>query len=297
MTPNPLRGIATLVADPYAAVAAAQRALKLPTAGEGSLAEAVQDRVVVVTGSSSGIGRRAAERIGAAGGRLALVARRRPELEEVAEAIEGRGGSASVHTADLSDTAEVERVGDEILDRHGGVDVLVNNAGHSIRRWVADSYDRPRDFDLTITLNYLAPVRLVLAFLPGMRERGHGHIVNVSTLGVLANAPRFSAYLASKAALDMFSRSLAPEVVDDGVHVSTIYMPLVRTPMIEPTRAFDSAPALSVDHASRLITRALVDRPRELTPLPGYASRLIYPLAPKAADRVVAGVMRAFARR
>lgn len=292
MPPNPLKGLATLVVDPYAAVAYWQRALRLPTPGEGSLPDAVGGKRVVVTGASSGIGRNAAERIAKAGGHVILVARRREALQEVADGIAERGGSAAVHPADLSTRADVGRVAGEILEAHDGVDVLVNNAGHSIRRLVSESYDRARDFEVTIDLNYLAPVRLILAFLPGMRERRHGHIVNVSTLGVLAGAPRFSAYLASKSALDMFTRSIAPEVIGDGVHVTTIYMPLVRTPMIEPTSAYDSVPALTVDDAARMVTRALVNRPREVTPLPGMASRLAYPLAPKAADRLIGGVMR-----
>jgi NAD(P)-dependent dehydrogenase (short-subunit alcohol dehydrogenase family) len=196
-----------------------------------------------------------------------------------------------VHPADLSDPADVERVAEEIVAAHDGIDILVNNAGHSIRRWISDSYDRPRDFEVTINLNYLAPVRLVLAFLPGMRERHHGHIVNVSTLGVLAGAPRFSGVRASKAALDMFTRSIAAEVIRDGVHATTIYMPLVRTPMIEPTAAYDNVPALSIDDAARMVTRAIVNRPREVTPLPGMASRMMYPLAPKAADRLVGRVV------
>jgi short-subunit dehydrogenase len=296
MAPNPLRNIATLMVDPYAAVAYWQRALRIPYTGERSLPDAVRGRTIVVTGASSGIGRRAAERIGAAGGHVALVARRRPELEELAEEITAAGGSASVHPADLSTPDDVDRAAAEVLAATGGVDVLVNNAAHSIRRLISDSYARPRDFEVTMNLNYLAPVRLVLALMPGMRERGHGHIVNVSTLGVLANAPRFSAYLASKAALDMFSRSVAPEVIADGVHFTTIYMPLVRTPMIAPTRAYDNVPALSINEAARMITRALVNRPREVTPLPGLASRLAYPIAPKAADRLVGNVMRLLPR-
>ena len=292
MAPNPLKGLATLVVDPYAAVAYWQRALRLPNPGEGSLPKAVAGKRVVVTGASSGIGRSAAERIAKAGGEVVLVARRRAQLEEVADGIAAEGGTAAVHTADLSNPADVERVAEEILATHDGIDILVNNAGHSIRRWISDSYDRPRDFEITINLNYLAPVRLVLAFLPGMRERRHGHVVNISTLGVLAGPPRFSAYLASKAALDMFTRSIASEVIGDGVHATTIYMPLVRTPMIQPTRAYDNVPALSIDEAARMITRALVNRPREVTPLPGMASRMMYPLAPKAADRLVGTVVR-----
>jgi short-subunit dehydrogenase len=292
MAPNPLKGLATLIVDPYAAVAYWQRALRLPNPGEGSLPEAVAGKRVVVTGASSGIGRNAAERIAKAGGEVILVARRREQLELVAEGITKAGGIAAVHTADLSSPPDVERVAQEVIEAHDGVDILVNNAGHSIRRWISDSYERPRDFEVTINLNYLAPVRLVLAFLPGMRERRHGHILNVSTLGVLAGPPRFSAYLASKAALDMFTRSIASEVIGDGVHATTIYMPLVRTPMIEPTAAYDSVPALSVDEAAHMVTRAIVNRPREVTPLPGMASRMMYPLAPKAADRLVGGVLR-----
>ena len=155
-----------------------------------------------------------------------------------------------MHPCDLTDIDDIERMANEVLDQHGHVDVLINNAGKSIRRSVNRSYDRFHDYQRTMQLNYFAPVKLILELLPTMRERGTGHIINISTIGLQMNTPRFAAYLASKAALDAFSRSIAPEIIGDGVHVTTVYMPLVRTPMIAPTKIYDRFPTLSPEEAA-----------------------------------------------
>jgi short-subunit dehydrogenase len=207
-----------------------------------SLHDAVKGKTIMITGASSGIGESAAMQIGAAGGKILLVARTREKLEEVAAEVQDRGGTAFVHPCDLSDTDDVERMAQEVLAQHHHVDILVNNAGKSIRRSVDRSYDRFHDYQRTMALNYFAPVKLMLDLLPVMRERGSGHIINVSTIGLQINTPRFAAYLASKAALDAFSRSIGPEVIGDGVHITTVYMPLVRTPMIAPTKIYDRLP-------------------------------------------------------
>ena len=251
------------------------------------LPRAVQGERIVLTGASSGIGRATAVMLGEAGATVLLVARRREELEKVADEA-GRGrGSAHVHPADLSDPEEADRVGREVVEQHGGADVLVNNAGHSIRRSVEASYERFHDFERTMQLNYFGAMRLILALLPGMRERGDGHIVNVSTIGVNASTPRFSAYLASKAALDGFSKGLAPEVMSDGVRVTTVHMPLVRTPMIAPSRVYSRMPAFSPEQGARLICGALVDRPRRVDVPVGRAAQAFYELAPNAFDRIM----------
>jgi len=177
--------------------------------GATSLRRVVEGRTVMVTGASSGIGLAAATKIGAAGGRMLLVARTPEKLESARDEIVAAGGEAHVHPCNLADVDAIERMGAEVLERHGHVDVLVNNAGHSIRRSLALSYDRFHDFERTIQLNYLGPVRLMLLLVPSMRERRYGHIVNISSIGVQTNTPRFSAYVASKAALDAFSRSVA----------------------------------------------------------------------------------------
>jgi NAD(P)-dependent dehydrogenase (short-subunit alcohol dehydrogenase family) len=229
-----------------------------------TLERALEDRTVLITGASSGIGAAAALQIGRAGGDVLLVARRADMLGDVAAQISEHGGRPSVYPADLADAGEVERLTAEVLRRHGRVDILVNNAGHSIRRSLTLSYDRIHDFELTMDLNYLAPVRLVMAFLPGMRERRFGHIVNVSSASVQVRTPRFAAYTASKAALDAFSECAAAELVGDGIRFSTISMPLVRTPMIEPTAMYANFPALSPEQAADRVCKAIIHRPRKI---------------------------------
>jgi NAD(P)-dependent dehydrogenase (short-subunit alcohol dehydrogenase family) len=261
---------------------------------ERSLARAVRDKRVVVTGSSSGIGREAALKLGEAGAEVVLVSRTREKLEEVADAIEEGGGTAHVHPADLADLEDIDRVAEEILSEHGGVDVLVNNAGRSIRRSVAASYDRFHDYERTMRLNYFGALKLILAFLPGMRERKDGHILNVSTIGVQANTPRFSAYVASKAALDAFSRCMAPEVVSDGVSVTTVYMPLVRTPMIAPTKIYDAFPTLTPDEAAQMICDGLIDKPKRMATRLGVFGEVSYALSPKTVDLILNTAYKVF---
>ena len=158
--------------------------------------------------------------------------------------------------------------------------MLINNAGKSIRRSVDRSYDRFHDYQRTMQLNYFAPVKLILGLLPTMRERGSGHIINISTIGLQMNTPRFAAYLASKAALDAFSRSIGPEVINDGVHITTVYMPLVRTPMIAPTKIYDRFPTLSPEEAAQMIVDAIRKRPKKVATAIGNIGQLTYALAP-----------------
>jgi short-subunit dehydrogenase len=176
---------------------------------------------------------------------------------------------------------------DEVLSDHRAVDVLVNNAGKSIRRSVDRAYDRFHDYQRTMQLNYFAPVKLILKLLPVMRERGHGHIINISTIGLQMNTPRFSAYVASKAALDAFSRSIGPEIIDDGVHVTTVFMPLVRTPMIAPTKIYDRFPTLSPEEAGHMIADAIRKRPKRMATVLGNIGQLSYAVAPGAQDLLV----------
>jgi NAD(P)-dependent dehydrogenase (short-subunit alcohol dehydrogenase family) len=218
-----------------------------------SLEQAVEGRTVMITGASSGIGRALALKVGAAGGTVLLVARRRDQLEEAKREIEDRGGFAHAYPCDLSDPLEIDRMVAQALKDHGHVDVLVNNAGRSIRRPVSGSYERFHDFQRTMQLNYFGAVRLILDLLPAMREHRSGHIINVSTAGVQTSAPMFSAYLGSKAALDAFSRSISFEVARDGIAISTVYMPLVRTPMIAPTKVYEEWPALTPEEAADLV--------------------------------------------
>jgi short-subunit dehydrogenase len=252
-----------------------------------SLHDAVKGRIVLITGASSGIGRSTAIQLGKAHATVLLVARTREKLDEVADEVEGCGGTAYVHPCDLSDIDDIDRMAKEVLAEHYHVDILINNAGKSIRRSVNRSYDRFHDYQRTMALNYFAPVKLVLDLLPVMRERGWGHIVNISTIGLQINTPRFAAYLASKAALDAFSRSIGPEVIGDGVHITTVYMPLVRTPMIAPTKIYDRLPTLSPDQAAGMITEAIRKRPKKVATALGNLGQLTYAIAPGAQDMVV----------
>jgi short-subunit dehydrogenase len=263
---------------------------RIPVTGgllAGSLEDSVSDKVILITGGSSGIGKSAALELGKAGGTILLVSRSKDKLDEVRRQIELVGGEAHVHPCNLADADDLDRMAAEVLEQHGRVDILVNNAGKSIRRSVSNAYDRFHDYQRTMQLNYFGPVKLILDLLPGMRERGSGHIVNVSTIGLQTNTPRFSAYLASKAALDAFSRSIAPEIIDDGVHVTTVYMPLVRTPMIAPTKIYDRFPTLSPEEAAHLIAEAIRKRPKRIATTLGNIGQLSYAVVPGAQDIVV----------
>jgi short-subunit dehydrogenase len=263
---------------------------RIPGAGgiiAPSLEGAIKGRTVLITGASSGIGHAASLKIGAAHGTVLLVARTREKLEEAAEEVREAGGQAFVHPCDLSDPDDVDRMAKEVLTEHGHVDVLVNNAGKSIRRSINRSYDRFHDYQRTMQLNYFAPVKLILDLLPHMRERGSGHIINISSIGLQINTPRFAAYLASKAALDAFSRSIGPEIIGDGVHITTVYMPLVRTPMIAPTKIYDRVPTLTPEEAAGMIAEAIRKRPKRIATTLGSIGQLTYAIAPGAQDLVV----------
>ena len=244
-------------------------------------------RTVVVTGASSGIGRETALRIAERGGIPLLVARRTEELEKVKAEIEESGGRADVYSVDLTSAESVDAAVKQMLADHGAVDMLVNNAGRSIRRSIVLSYDRFHDYERTMALNYFAPVRLVLRLLPHMTERRFGHIVNVSSIGVQANPPRFSAYVASKAALDAFSRVVATEVIGQGVTFTNIHMPLVRTPMIAPTKIYDRFPTLTPAQAADMIVDALERKPKHVGTRLGTAAVVATALAPKLVDAVL----------
>ncbi len=244
-------------------------------------------KIVLVTGASSGIGFTTAKKLAAAGAKVILVARTRDKLEETKTIIEKVGGEAHVYPCDLSNMEDIDRMAMEVLRDFGHVDILINNAGRSIRRAVMESYDRFHDFERTMQLNYFGCVRLIMALLPGMAKRRSGHIVNISSIGVLANAARFSAYVASKAALDAFTRCLSAEIRGRNIHTTAIYMPLVRTPMIAPTKMYDYVPTWSPDDAANTVIRSLVERPKSVaTPL-GTAAALSYAMWPKMNDYVL----------
>ncbi|WP_410664605.1 SDR family oxidoreductase [Amycolatopsis sp. lyj-84] len=251
-------------------------------------------RRVIITGASSGIGRATAIKVAAAGGVPLLVARRQHELEEVRDEIIAAGGTASVYPADLTDEESVHKAVDAMLADHGRIDMLVNNAGRSIRRSIKLSYDRFHDYERAMAINYFGAVRLILAVLPHMSERKFGHVVNVSSIGVQGIAPRFSAYAASKAALDYFSRIAATETHGDGITFTTIHMPLVRTPMIRPTKIYDAFPTKSPDQAADMVMKALKERPKHIGTPAGQAIGLAYTLTPGLTDAVAYQGFRVF---
>jgi thioester reductase-like protein len=259
-----------------------------------TLGEAVRDKRVLITGASSGIGRATAVKVAAAGGIPLLVARNVEKLEEVRAEIVAAGGVAYVYAADISDMEEIDRLIERVKDDHRNVDMLVNNAGRSIRRSISLSYDRFHDFERTMQLNYFGAVKLIIGLLPQMRARGFGHIVNISSIGVQTNPPRFSAYVASKAALDAFTRVVASEVIGDGVTFTTIHMPLVRTPMIAPTKLYDAFPTITPEEAADMICEALRTRPKHMGTTLGTTGEVLYALAPGVVDRILHLAYRVF---
>jgi len=252
-----------------------------------SLQAAINGRAIVITGASSGIGRATALKVAAAGGVPLLVARGLEQLEALRDEIEAAGGTAHVYGADLSDVDAIDDVVARMLADHSAIDMLVNNAGRSIRRSIALSEDRFHDFERTMALNYFGAIKMVMALLGHMRERRFGHIVNVSSIGVQTNPPRFSAYVASKAALDSWTRVVSSEVIGHGITFTTIHMPLVRTPMIAPTKLYDHFPTISPEEAGDLICEALRARPKEINTRLGTFGEVAHALAPKAVDQIL----------
>jgi NAD(P)-dependent dehydrogenase (short-subunit alcohol dehydrogenase family) len=255
---------------------------------------AVNGKTVLITGASSGIGKAAALKIAKAGGIPLLVARSEDKLEAVRQEIEDLGGTAHVYGADVSDPGSIEELCDRVLADHPAVDVLVNNAGKSIRRSIELSYERFHDFERTIKLNYLGTIKLIMGLLPHMRERKSGHVINVSSIGVQTNPPRFSAYVASKAALDAWTRVVGSETISDDVHFTTIHMPLVRTPMIAPTKIYDSFPTISPDEAADLICEAIRAKPKHIGTRLGTFGEVSYALFPKAVDQILSTAYKVF---
>jgi NAD(P)-dependent dehydrogenase (short-subunit alcohol dehydrogenase family)/thioester reductase-like protein len=242
---------------------------------------------VIITGASSGIGRASAVAVAARGATVFALARNAEALDGLVAEIRGDGGDAHAFTCDVTDAAAVEDTIKDILDRFGHVDYLVNNAGRSIRRSVIASTDRLHDYERVMAVNYFGPVRMVLALLPHWRERKFGHVVNVSSAGVQANNPKYSAYIPSKAALDAFSEVVGTETLSDHITFTNIHMPLVETPMIAPSHKLNAAPAISPEHAAAMVVRALVEKPARIdTPIGTFADLGIY-LTPKLARRVL----------
>jgi NAD(P)-dependent dehydrogenase (short-subunit alcohol dehydrogenase family) len=259
-----------------------------------SLSGKVKGKVVVITGGSSGIGKAAALKVAAAGGKVVICARGEDELAATKKEIEAAGGICHTYVVDLSDLDSCDAFVKQVLADHGRVDILVNNAGRSIRRAISASFDRFHDFERTMQLNYFGALRLIMGVLPGMAERHRGHIINISSIGVLTNSPRFSAYIASKAALDAFARCAQAEYSDVGVSFTTINMPLVKTPMIAPTKMYESVPTLTPDEAADIIVEAVIERPVRIATRLGTFGQIFYALAPRAYEIVMNTAFRLF---
>lgn len=247
-----------------------------------SLRSKVEGKVVVITGGSDGIGYAAAEKIAAAGAKTIIVARTEDKLLAARDALRKAGGDVHAYTADLSELASCDELVKAVLKDHGHVDILVNNAGRSIRRSISLSYDRFHDFERTMQLNYFGSLRLIMGFLPKMTERSRGHIINISSIGVLASSARFSAYVASKAALDAFSRCAQAEFSGHNIAFTTINMPLVRTKMIGPTKIYDSVPTLTPEEAADMIVEGIIERPSRIATRLGIFAAVLNALVPKA---------------
>ncbi|UCG97545.1 MAG: SDR family NAD(P)-dependent oxidoreductase, partial [Burkholderiales bacterium] len=258
--------------------------------------------VVLVTGGSSGIGLAAAHKIAQAGAITVIVGRDQDKLDTakgeidavLAEAGNPNGGEVVTLSADLASMDSCDQMVEWLVGKYGGVDVLINNAGRSIRRGVESSYDRFHDFERTMQLNYFGCLRTTMGLLPHMAAKRSGHVVNISSIGVLTNAPRFSAYVASKAALDAWTRCAASEFIDVGVTFTTINMPLVKTPMIAPTRIYDNVPTLNPEEAADLIVQAIVYRPVRIATRLGVFGQVLHAMAPRVAQIVMNTTFRMF---
>ncbi len=262
-----------------------------------SLRGTVAGKVVLVTGGSSGIGLAAAAKFAKAGAITIICARDEAKLAEAKKEILAEAGKDAIvvtYSADIADEESCKAFVAQLTADHGGVDFLVNNAGRSIRRAIEASYERFHDFERTMQLNYFGSLRITMGLLPGMVAKRRGHIVNISSISVLVNAPRFSAYVASKAALDAWTACAASEFQDQGITFTTVNMPLVRTPMTAPTKIYDSMPLLSTDEASDLIVQAVVDKPVRVATRLGVFVELLHDVVPRVTQVLMNTTFRMF---
>ncbi|KPF50237.1 short-chain dehydrogenase [beta proteobacterium AAP121] len=259
-----------------------------------SLKGTVAGKVVLVTGGSSGIGLAAAHKFAEAGATTIICGRDQDKLDEACAEAKAKGYKFVAYSADIADMADCDRFIQQLIADHGGVDFLINNAGRSIRRAIEGSYDRFHDFERTMQLNYFGCLRVTMGLLPGMAARKKGHVVNISSIGVLTNAPRFSAYVASKAALDAWTRCASSEFADQGVTFTTINMPLVRTPMIAPTKIYNNVPTLSPEEAADMIAQACIAKPVRIATRLGIFGEVLHALVPRIAQITMNTTFRMF---
>jgi len=261
----------------------------------GDTSSPLAGRTVLVTGASSGIGEATALAVARRGATVLLVARRTDQLARVRAAVEADGGRAAAYACDLTDGDSVDALVERVLAEHGPVDYLVNNAGRSIRRSLHLTYDRFHDFERTMAVNYFGPVRLTMGLLPAMRAQQFGHVVNIVTWGVQMKAPKFAAYIASKAALDTWSRVASRETYRDHVTFTNMRFALVRTPMVAPTEAYSERRALTPEQAAEKVVRALEDRPVTVNTAAGTVGEILNLAAPRLSDALFSRFDRAYA--
>ncbi len=254
---------------------------------EYHLRRRVDGKVILLTGASTGIGEVLAYRLSAAGAQLVLAARSPEKLEAVVRRIRTAGGRARAVPADLSKSQDCDRLANNVLEHEGAVDILINNAGRSIRRPVLRSLERFHDFERTMQLNYFGTIRLTMNLLTSMKENGGAHIVNISTVGVQMAPARFSAYLASKGAVEGWTMSAANELGHHNIRMTLVNLPLVRTPMIAPTEVYRYTPAISPDEAARRICRALITRQKRVINAAAVGTQAAYLLFPRLSEAVV----------
>ena len=252
-----------------------------------TLPERVEGKVVMVTGATSGIGKASALKLARAGATVLVIARTAEKLEETLHEIDQLGGTAQAYSCDVSDLTDVDNLIQQVLADHGHVDILVNNAGRSIRRSVVHAFDRFHDYERTMQLNYFGALRLIMQLMPSMIENGSGHVINISSIGVLTNAPRFSAYVASKAALDAFTRCASSELAHEGIRFTTINMPLVRTPMIAPTKIYNHVPTISPTQAADMICDAIVRQPKRIATNLGVMGQVMHFITPRVTETIM----------
>jgi NAD(P)-dependent dehydrogenase (short-subunit alcohol dehydrogenase family) len=259
-----------------------------------TLRGAVGGKKVLITGGSSGIGRATALKLAEAGAEVLIAARDAERLAQVRDEIESRGGRVHTYSCDISEPQACDAFIAQLLAEQGHVDVLINNAGRSIRRGIEHTYDRFHDYERLMRINYFAAVRVTLGLLPVMVERGAGHVINISSIGVLSNAARFAAYNASKAALEAFSRCAGGEYSERGVRFTVINMPLVRTPMVAPTKIYEQFPLISAEQAADLVCEALIHQPQRLATRLGIFAQLIGLFAPRIGEIIMSESYKMF---
>ena len=249
---------------------------------------------VLITGATSGIGKATARKLAEAGAKVLTIARDEHKIAETQAEFAELGLTLQVYQGDLADLAHGEAITRQIVAEHGGVDILINNAGRSIRRAIEDSFDRFHDLERTMQLNYFGTLKVIMGLLPTMIEKKKGHIINISSIGVLTNAPRFSAYVASKSALDAWVRTAASEFADKGVNFSIINMPLVKTPMVAPTKVYEQVPMMTPEEASDLVCDTIINKHVRLATRLGVFGQVIHALAPRVAQVIMNTSFRTF---